>query len=175
MIIDNSKIRRQDRLMSPQDAEQLLRNGEYGVLAMTEQSETDVLPYAVPISYVWNGDDTIYMHCATEGHKLEALDANPMACFVVVGRTEVNAKEFTTAYSSLIVRGRIERGLTDEEKVKALELFLKKYAPDNVERGLKAASHSLYRTEILRLHISSVSAKQKTLNQKSKTRLTDGV
>lgn len=175
MIIDNSKIRRQDRLMPQADAEILLREGEYGVLAMATETDGLPMPYAVPISYVWDGSDTIFMHCATEGYKLQAIDANPNVSLTIVGKTEVNPQQFTTAYSSLLVRGRIERGLNLEEKDKAIELFIKKYCPDNIATAMSAASRSMYRTEILRFHILSVSAKQKTASQKSKTRLSDGV
>lgn len=175
MIIDNSKVRRQDRLMSQQDAELLLRCGEYGVLAMAAEIDGRPTPYAVPISYVWDGEETIFMHCAAEGYKLEMIDQNPSVCLTIVGKTEVNAREFTTAYSSLIVRGTVERHLSEQQKLKTLELFLTKYSPSNIEAGLKAAMRSLYRTEILQLSIHSVSAKQKTASQKSKTRIADGV
>jgi len=174
MKIDNSTVRRQDRLMSQADAELLLARGEYGVLSLIDQSEGEAAPYALPINYVWDGRDTIYMHCATEGRKLRAIDANPRACLTIVGATEVNSRQFSTAYSSLILRGTVERGLDDEAKREAIGLFLGKYCPDNVSAGLNAAERSLYRTEILRFRIASASAKQKTATQKSPTRTADG-
>jgi len=175
MEIDNKNVRRHDRTMPQAEAEQLLAHGEYGVLAMAEQRVGSIAPYAVPISYVWDGTDTIYMHCATEGHKLCCLDANPLACFTVVGHTEVNPHDFTTAYESIVIRGMVSRRLADDEKRAALRLILNKYCPDNIEAGIKAIERSLYRTEILRLSIQSATAKRKSIGQKSQTRLKDGV
>ena len=42
-------------------------------------------PYAVPLSYVFH-DQCIYFHCATEGHKLDNIRANPAVSFCVVGQ-----------------------------------------------------------------------------------------
>lgn len=175
MEINNSLIRRRDRTMPQADAERLLAKGEYAVLAMTEQREHGEAPYAVPISYVWDGYDTIYMHCAPEGHKLRCLDANPSACLTVVGHTEVNQHDLTTAYESVVIRGVVSRLLDDESKRNALELFIKKYCPGNIDAAMKAMERSLYRTDILRFSIKSATAKHKSLQQKSQTRLKDGV
>ena len=70
MRYDNSKVRRQDRLMDEKRAIELLKSNEYGILSMI--SETGEA-YGVPINYVWDGGESIYNHCAQEGKKLDAL------------------------------------------------------------------------------------------------------
>ena len=67
----NDTVRRQDRLMDEDRARELLRTSEYGVLSM---ADTDGTGYGIPVNYVWDGADSIYIHCAPEGHKLDALD-----------------------------------------------------------------------------------------------------
>lgn len=47
MKYSNEKVRRQDRLLSEQEAYDLLRQGEYGFLAMTDGEGH---PYGIPIS-----------------------------------------------------------------------------------------------------------------------------
>ena len=72
MKYSNEQVRRQDRLMDEAAARRLLKEGEYGILSM--QSE-DGGGYGIPVSYVWDGGDLIYIHCAPEGRKLRCIDA----------------------------------------------------------------------------------------------------
>ena len=60
----NDTVRRQDRLMDEERALELLRESEYGVLSM---QDVDGSGYGVPLNYVWDGDHSIYIHCAPEG------------------------------------------------------------------------------------------------------------
>lgn len=155
---DNAEVRRRDRLLDEEAARELLRRGEYGVLSMVaEQGEA----YGIPLSYVWDGDGCIYVHCATEGRKLRCVDRAPEVSFCVVGATRVAPSKFTTAYESVVVRARAVRGIPVEERWRALRLLLEKYAPDECETGLHYAERSFARTEILRLEILAVSAKCK--------------
>ena len=66
----NNRVRRQDRLMDEQRALELLRDGEYGVLSMV----ADDAGYGIPVNFVWDGDHSVYIHCAPEGRKLQAIE-----------------------------------------------------------------------------------------------------
>ncbi len=159
--INNESVRRQDRLLDMESAERLLKNGEYGVLSMVESCGG----YGVPINFAWDGGEYIYFHCAPEGYKLECIDVNANVSFCIVGRTDVISHKFTTAYESVIVRGRINRGLPEEDRMHALSLILDKYSPKEKEIGMKYAEKSFHRTEILRLAITSISAKGKEVHR----------
>ncbi len=159
MNYDNSPIRRQDRLLSEEEAALLLKNGEYGILSMTTE---DHAAYGIPLSYVQEADH-LYFHCAPEGEKLRVLSRNNRVSFCVVGKTKVISHQFTTAYESVLVKGTITSGLPDEERMHALELILDKYSPNDKLTGLKYAEKSFHRTEILRLDILSVSGKSKRM------------
>ena len=160
---DNSSVRRQERLLDEQTTIELLRNGEYGVLSMVEQRDGAVAGYGIPINYVWDGGRYIYFHCAPEGHKLDSLNCSDAVSFTIVGKTNVISRKFTTAYQSVIVRGHLARGLSSEERMAALRLFLEKYSPADIETGLKYAEKSFHRTEILRLAIDHTSGKSKSI------------
>ena len=67
MKYNNDDVRRRDRLLSEQRATELIRIAEYGVLSMIDE---DGLPYAIPVNHVWDGEDSLYIHCAPEGKKL---------------------------------------------------------------------------------------------------------
>ena len=76
----NDLIRRKDRLLSEDEAMSLLENGEYGVLSI---SSTEEGVYGIPINYVWDKQQSIYFHCAPEGHKLCILQNCNQASFCV--------------------------------------------------------------------------------------------
>ena len=76
-------MRRKDRALSEEAAVQILKDGEYGVLATCG---ADGQPYGVPLSYVYH-KGKIYFHGAKTGHKLNNLSGSPKASFTVVGHT----------------------------------------------------------------------------------------
>lgn len=165
VIYTNDNVRRQDRLLDETSAMDLLKNGEYGVLSLIESSDDQSGAYGIPLNYVWDGGQYLYFHCAPEGHKLDCIATNPKGSFCIIGRTNVISAKFTTAYESIILRGEIQRGLSSEEKMKALELILRKYSPNDEEVGLKYAEKSFHRTEILRLDIRDISGKTKQIHK----------
>ncbi len=162
MKFDNTKVRRQDRLLDEPQARELLAVGEYGVLSMVRPGGEGA--YGVPVSYVWDGDGLIYLHCAPEGEKLRALDGCDEVSFCVVGHTHVVPDRFTTEYESIVLQCRARRGLPPEERMHALELLLAKYSPEDAAVGRKYAAGSFGRTEIVRLTIETMSGKCKRLN-----------
>ena len=95
----NEKVRRQDRLLTQERALQLLSESEYGVLSMID---SEGLPYAIPVNHVWNGENSIYIHCAPQGKKLVALQHNPNVSYCIVGKVNLLPKYFTTEYESVI-------------------------------------------------------------------------
>ena len=158
---DNSQVRRQDRLLNEERAEELLAEAEYGILSMVEERNGNVAGYGIPVNFIWDGGAAVYIHCAPAGHKLKCLDSHAEVSLTVVGHTNVVPNKFTTGYESIIVRGHIERGLPDDERHHALELLLDKFSPNDKVVGLKYAEKSFFRTEILKLHIQSISGKAK--------------
>lgn len=154
---DNTHVRRQDRLLTKEEAVQLLATGEYGFLAM---ATIDQSSYGIPISYAWE-PGRIYFHCAPEGKKLRILEVNNRVSFCVVGRTKVIPNQFTTAYESVLVKGTVTLLLSDEEKMYGLELLLDKYSPGDKTVGLKYAEKSFPRTHVFRLDIETISGKTK--------------
>ncbi len=165
MIYDNQTIRRQDRLLPQAEAEELLQKGEYGVLSMVDESGK---PYGIPVNYVWDGTDILYIHCAPEGRKLRSIAAHPEISFCVAGHTRVAPDKFTTAYESVVLTGTASTGLPEEERRKALELLIEKYSSDFKETGLKYAEKSFHRTEIIRLKIDRWSGKCKRVTFSAK-------
>lgn len=163
MTYSNKEIRRQDRLLDENSAVNLLKNGEYGVLSMCNGVNE---AYGVPINFVWDGEKSIYLHCAPEGRKLRCIDEYPNVSFCVVGKTNVISQDFTTEYSSIIIECLAERHLHPDIKMNALCMLLDKYSPHYKETGMKYAKKSFDRKEIIRLEIKKYSGKSMSVKKK---------
>ncbi|MBR5030264.1 MAG: pyridoxamine 5'-phosphate oxidase family protein [Muribaculaceae bacterium] len=161
MKFDNSKVRRQDRLLDEARAREILANAEYGYLSIID---LDGEPYGVPVNFVWDSEglgDCIYLHCASEGRKIDILECHDHVSFCVVGNVNLKPSQFTTEYESIILTGEATICTGDEERMYALELLLKKFSPNDIETGMKYARKSFYRTEIVRIDIETWSGKCK--------------
>ncbi len=153
-------IRRNDRVLDNEKTMQLFETGEYGFLSMCG---INGYGYGIPINYVLEGK-SIYFHCAPEGFKLDNLRQNNRVSFCVVGHTQVLPGQFSTAYESALVFGRIACDLSEKERYKALDLLVAKYSSDFTDISKKYISKSFHRTNILRLDIEHLSGKSKKLN-----------
>lgn len=160
MIYNNNAVRRQDRLLPESEACQLLQTGEYGILSMITP---DGNPYGIPVNYVWDKNDKIYIHCAPEGKKLSSILQHSQVSFCIIGHTSIAPDKFTTGYKSIIIKCSAHIGLNENERMLALKLLLQKYSPCHQEIGLKYAEKSFHRTEIICLEIHEFSGKCKRL------------
>ncbi len=161
MIYDNSEVRRQDRLLDEKRAMELLKNNEYGFLSMISEVNE---PYGIPVNYVWDGRESIYIHCAPEGKKLLALKKNPKVSFCLVGNVRLMPGMFTTEYESVIFEGTGRLNLSDDEKMDALHLMIDKLSADFKELGDKYAHKSFHRVEIIRIDLVKFSGKCKRVH-----------
>jgi uncharacterized protein len=160
MIYTNAEVRRQDRLLNEESAKSLLASGEYGILSMQAENGG---AYAVPVSFAWDGIRSVYFHCAKEGRKLRCMDLCNSVSFCVVGQTRVIPDQFTTGYKSILLNCLAFVNIPAQERMKAFELLLDKYSPDDKAAGMKYAEKSFDKTEIVRLDIVSWSGKCKTV------------
>lgn len=155
---DNDGMRRQDRQMSREEAIDLLRRGEYGVLSLVGGGG---VPYGVPMCYAWDGAASLYLHCAPEGEKLALLEANPEASFCIVGRTGVLAQKFSMEFESLVARCRAAVVDGEEEKKRGLLLLAAKYSPAYAEEGRQYVERAHAKTTVVRLDVVSMSGKRR--------------
>ena len=147
-------MRRGRQAMNEEECAAVLQRRTSGVLAL---SGDDEYPYAVPMSYVYEGGK-LYFHCAKEGHKLDAIRRSSKASFCVIDQDEVIAQEYTTNYRSVIVFGRIRVMEDGPEKDAAIMALAKKYSPELGEENYRSAidlsRNSLCMLEMTTDHIS---------------------
>ena len=152
------EMRRKDRQLTEEEAMDVVRKGEYGVLATVGD---DGKPYSVPLSYVLDEEKgALYFHgTAAGGQKMDNILANPSVCFTVVMNTEVLPAQFSTKYYSANVFGTAKVVEEEEEKKKALLLLVRKYAPDYEEQGRAYIERAIGAVAVVRLDVEQVTGK----------------
>ena len=125
------EMRRGRQALPEEMCEAVLSRGSHGVLALAGD---EGYPYAVPISYVYEGGK-LYFHCARSGHKLDAIARCPKASFCVVDQDQVVPQEYTTYFRSVIAFGTIRVLADDGEKRRAIEALAVLYAPVVSQEG----------------------------------------
>lgn len=158
MKYDNSLVRRTDRLLDEKEATELLETAVFGTLSMISPEGH---PYGIPLTYVWDGNRTLYIHCAPAGRKLECIRHNDRCSFSVVGKADVVPDKFTLDYRSIVLECRASVGLSEEERREALRLYVAKYTPELTEKAEFYIEKSFGRTEIIALTVSDWSGKCK--------------
>ena len=132
-------MRRSRQQISTAECQEILRRATSGVLGLHGD---DGYPYTVPLSFVYqeggSGLGTIGFHCATTGHKIDAIRRDPKVSFTVIDRDEVMPRERTTKFCSVIAFGRARILEGEEEMRRAANAVGAKYS---------AGFEDLYRQE----------------------------
>lgn len=148
-------MRRKDRLVSEERARAILEQAEYAIV-MTADAEGQ--PYGVAVSHVVEGD-VVYFHCALVGRKLENIQANSKVCVSCVSNTLVDQEAYTHRYESAIGEGIATIVEEREEKLHALRLISKKYAPDSYKDSDDYILPKMDKTGIVRIDLETLSGK----------------
>ena len=148
-------MRRFKQQIPENEAKDILKKASNGVLCLLDYDER---PYGVPMSFIYDGDLSIYFHCALAGRKIECIQHNSKACFTIIDQDEIHPEKFTTYFRSVIVEGRAGIVNDRNEMIKALRLLSTKYSPGidcepEIENGID-------RVLIIKLEIDSVTGKE---------------
>ncbi|MCB2228250.1 MAG: pyridoxamine 5'-phosphate oxidase family protein [Desulfarculaceae bacterium] len=148
------EMRRKDRAATPEQTQEILAKGDYGVLCTTS---AEGQPYGTPLHYCLL-EGSLYFHCGLSGQKLDNLAANDRVSFVVVNRCEVMPDEFATLYESAVVFGQCLE-VEGAEKQTALEGLLDKYSPEFRAEGLEYTAKVYDKARVYKIAMESVSGK----------------
>jgi len=148
------EMRRKDRQVYDDLINEILENGEYGVLSTMGENG---YPYGVPVNFVYYNDG-IYFHCAKTGHKLEAIKRDNRVSFCVVTDTEILPEDFTANYKSVIAFGTAGEVELEEKKM-ALMLLIKKYSSGFMDKGREYVNKEAAGTVIIKISIEHITGK----------------
>ena len=149
------EMRRKDKMKTREEALEIIRQCTNGVLSVTGDGG---YPYGVPVSYVYS-NEKIYFHCASEGHKLDAVKADSRVSFTVIGADNIAPDKFTTMYKSAIVFGRAEIVKNEEERTAALKAIIDKYSGQFPKEGAKYIEDNRSNTTVVGISIEHITGK----------------
>ena len=154
-------MRRKNRELSTEAAEQLLVQSRRGVLAVNGE---DGYPYAVPVNYFYDREaQKIYFHGARAGHKIDALKANDKVCFTVYGNESIKKEAWAPFMQSTVVFGRCHLLESGPEAMEHLRQMARKYYPEEglVEQEIEAAGKAVQMFAISIEHLTGKEIQEK--------------
>jgi len=138
------------------EMEQIVNRASVGRLGLADADE----PYVVPLNFVYH-DGCIYFHTGLDGRKLEIIEKNPRVCFEVdeEGDLVVNEQSClsTAYYYSVIAWGNARLLQETEDKMKALERLVAKYAGD--KKCEPIPEHALAIVNVCEIRIEKMTGK----------------
>jgi hypothetical protein len=151
-------MRRKDREITDRvEIDDIIRRCRVCRIAMVDDGE----PYVIPMSFGYDGE-SVYLHSAPEGRKLEVLRKSPRICVEFDILNEVRgsdqACEWGMAYESVIAMGAVEILEDAEEKRQGLDCVMAQYT----EGDWDFPDDAISRTVVIRVRIDSISGKART-------------
>jgi len=117
------------------------------------------MPYIVPVNFGINGND-LYIHCATEGRKIDIIKKNPNVCVEFDINSKIAEAEkacnWSIKYKSVIAIGKACIIDNFDEKIIALNILMSQYSDENFTFN----EDSVNRTAIIKISLSEITGKQ---------------
>ncbi len=148
-------MRRRDRELSEDETREILGRADHGVLATVGE---DGWPYAVPLNHALLGN-VLYIHCASEGHKLENIANEERVSYCAVASAKVVSSMLSTLYESAVVFGRAAPVTDAEEKRKALMALIGRFCGDSTQQTERALAQCGPETVVIRIDVERITGK----------------
>lgn len=142
------EMRRKDRQLKQEETLKLLKEGVWGTLSVIGD---EGYPYGVPVNYAFTGNRILIHGTNKESHKLDAIRKNPKVCFTVVSKAELNTKEFSIPYASVIVFGNAKEIADQVEKISAIKEMMQQIAPGMEEKTEEVCKRLIDVTSIIEI------------------------
>ena len=146
---------RKKKQIPQEDCIALLKSENRGVLSVNGD---DGYPYATPVNYIVV-NDTVYIHSAPYGYKMECLEKSRKCCFSVIVSAQIIASKITAAFESVIITGDVAIVTDETEKRTALEAFVTQKHPGYEDIGFKMIDKLFHKTALLRIDAKEMTGK----------------
>lgn len=150
-------MRRKDReIINLEEIETILKESIICRIGFCDEEK----PYVVPMNFAYL-HNTIYLHSAKEGRKIDMLRKNSNVCFEASSKNELVVSEdgcnCTMKFCSVMGSGKAYFVCDLDEKRKALDLIMDKYAPKSSKAYNEAAINN---TTIIVIFIDEMTGKK---------------
>ena len=150
------EMRRIRQQIPHEEAVGILERGKTGVLAVNGD---DGFPYAVPMDFLFDAaKKAIYLHSATEGHKVDAIERDGKVCFTTWTKGIQKEGDWSFFVDSVIAFGHAVFVEDDSERLEATKQLGLKYYPTEEEVD-KEIERDLGRMLLIRVDIDHMSGK----------------
>ncbi len=148
-------MRRFKQALSGEECVRILKEEKRGTLAVNGDNG---YPYALPVNFYYDeAENSIYFHCAGEGHKIDAIRNCDKVCFTVHDAGERRG-DWSYFVRSVIVFGRA-RPVTDMNvKFEKAKAFGMKYYPSEEELAPELEK-DFGRVQIIEIAVEHMSGK----------------
>ena len=149
-------MRRFKQQISDAECIEILKTEKRGVLSLIGD---DGYPYGIPISHFYDEHDgKIYFHGAKEGHKIDAIKANPKASFCVMDKGFRKDGEWVLNIKSVVAFGKVSL-VTDSKKAEEICTKLVQKFTDDKEYLEKELKNALPRVQCFEFTIEHMTGK----------------
>lgn len=151
-------LRRVPRQLNLEQAREVIEATDHAVLSTCDKEGN---PYGVPVSPVLEGD-TIYFHATglPGGRKEDNMLMNPRVSLCFVAKATTLPEWYSVDFASAVVRGTVSKVTDEDEKLKAMNLILKRHAPQNsAERNKVQFQHRFPLVAIWKVKIENITGK----------------
>lgn len=143
--------------LSDEKCKKMLGHQVYGRLATSDSAN---IPYITPVNYAY-ANDSIYIHCALKGRKLDNIAFNPSVCFEISAPGNLYISEracgFSMRYWSILVSGTAGLVRETAEKREALDAIMRKYAGQFDYSD--PTDEELEKVNVIKINIENISGK----------------
>ena len=157
--------KRERQITDPQQIQRILDTGKVLHLGLAVDNE----PYVVPMNYGYTMEDgklVLYLHCATQGKKLDMIRANPRVFFELdCDRMPFEGDkpcQYGLVYSSVMGRGTARILEDTEEKIRAMTLLMKTQTGKDFDFTDRLVSI----VSVIRIDVAEYTAKHRPLPEK---------
>ena len=149
-------MRRFKQQISDAECIEILKTEKRGVLSLVGD---DGYPYGIPLSHFYDErDGKIYFHGAKEGHKIDAIKANPKASFCVMDKGFRKDGEWALNIKSVIAFGKVSL-ITDIKKAEEICTKLVQKFTDDKEYLEMELKNALARVQCFEFTIEHMTGK----------------
>jgi nitroimidazol reductase NimA-like FMN-containing flavoprotein (pyridoxamine 5'-phosphate oxidase superfamily) len=157
-VTEAAKMRRADKeITDPDELHRILDEALVLHLGVID----DGRPYVVPLNFAREGDE-LWLHCASEGRKLDCLRRQPSVCVEVERLIQITSGptacgNWTSHFESVIGFGTATVLSDDEHKLHAMQTIMGKYSG---KQDWEFSPETLAKIVIVRVNLESLTGKR---------------
>ncbi len=150
-------MRRSDKeIKDSQTIQKVIEEAQICRIGLVDGNE----PYVVPMNFGYK-ENTLYLHSATEGRKIDILKENNRICFQMDIKIEILASDnpcnWGMKYLSVIGHGKAQLIENATEKIDALNIIMGKYSP---KRFFEYSEESISKVSVIKVEIKEITGKK---------------